>query len=222
MWGSRLPQGRPPRLLWFLWSSAQESSTEKGSQGSPEKEQNPRQQRSLVKPEFLQHPSLSLSLWLQKQHTPPLAENARPPGAGRGPCRGRGVHRGLPRRLPRGGAGAVETETARPGSGPQMPGNRGNPWELFQEPLAVRLGSEKIITGEEMFLLELKCGSRRQIRSLERGWVIDLDRRSSLDNRVPLGVFSSPCPAVSSVPLAPLPYNEFVGLGARVQLWRGR
>lgn len=38
------------------------------------KQQNPRQQRSLVKPEFLlQHPSLCLSGWLQKQHTPPQA-----------------------------------------------------------------------------------------------------------------------------------------------------
>lgn len=72
-----------------------------GSQGFPpergkkkEKRQpNPRQQRSLVKPEFLllQHPSLSLSLAAGAANTPPLAANARGPEAGPGPCRGCGV-----------------------------------------------------------------------------------------------------------------------------------
>lgn len=36
-WGSGLAQGRP-QDFWFLWSSAQETSIGKGSQGSPEKE----------------------------------------------------------------------------------------------------------------------------------------------------------------------------------------
>lgn len=81
-WGSGLPRGRPQHF-WFLWSSAQVDTIGKGSQGSPEKE-NPRQQRSLVKPKFLlQYPSLSLPLSLAAEaaHASPGRERA-PAGGG--------------------------------------------------------------------------------------------------------------------------------------------
>ncbi|XP_040351682.1 uncharacterized protein LOC121043740 [Herpailurus yagouaroundi] len=137
-WGSGLPRGRPQHF-WFLWSSAQVGTIGKGSQGSPEKE-NPRQQRSLVKPKFLlQYPSLSLSRWLQKQHTPPLAGNARRPGAGPGPCRGCGVQ-------------------AASGS------NR----ERLREPLAASPKGEALVSEGEVSALELISGSPQQSGSPRR------------------------------------------------------
>ena len=65
---------------------------------------------------------LSLSRWLQKQHTPPLAGSARRPGAGPGPSEGgafKAVARGASRS---GGAGAVtKPRLPAPRPGPQTP-----------------------------------------------------------------------------------------------------
>lgn len=87
--------GRPkidPGDFWFLWSSAQQTWAGNGSQGSPKKTQNPRQQRSLVKPALLlQYPSQSCSLagCRSSTHLPRLP--ARTGGGGAWPGRGCGL-----------------------------------------------------------------------------------------------------------------------------------
>lgn len=189
-WGSGLPRGRPQHF-WFLWSSAQVDTIGKGSQGSPEKE-NPRQQRSLVKPKFLlQYPSLSLSRWLQKQHTPPLAGNARRPGAGPGPCRGCGVQAVAWGTSPRRGAGAVTTPAPpAPKLGPRRRGFReqqgavpGAPGRLPQRRSpsfrgrGVRAGAD----------IGVPTTEREPKTEVGRG---DLDGRSRLADRVLLRGFS--------------------------------
>lgn len=114
------PQGRPQDSC-FLWSSAQKGSTGKEVKVPQKKNIYPRQQRSLVKPEFLlQYPSLSLSRWLLKRHPPPPGRERAPAGGGARAVRGWGVHRGRQGRLQApGGAGAVTT--------PRLPGPRPGP-----------------------------------------------------------------------------------------------
>lgn len=117
--------GKTPKAPGSSGVQHRSARLEKEVKVPQKKKQNPRQQQSLVKPEFLlQHPSLSLSGWLQKQHTPPLAANARRPGAGPGPCRGCGVRHGRLGHLPRGQAGAVTTQPLpAPWSGPRRRGS---------------------------------------------------------------------------------------------------
>lgn len=115
------------------------------------KKQNPRQQRSLVKPEFfLQHPSLSLSGCRSSTRLPR-------PGTR---CRGRGQGRaeGVAFSTVAGGASrAAGREQSRLHDCPppllvRLPDAEtpGNDWEPFQEPLAISLRGETLIPEGEV------------------------------------------------------------------------
>lgn len=139
----RAAPGKTPRLLLPLEFSTEGLDREKKSRFPRKIYIYPRQQRSLVKPEFLlQYPSLSLSRWLQKQHTPPLAGSARRPGAGPGPSEGgafTAVARGASRR---GGAGAVTTpRLPGPRPGPQSPKLSGASGQRSRVPRWARPGA---------------------------------------------------------------------------------
>lgn len=149
--------GAPGKTLKTPGSSGVQHKSarlEKEAKIPEKKKQNPRQQRSLVKPEFLlQHPSLSLSGWLQQQHTPPQAGNALAGGGARAVPR---VWRSTrspgapPARL---GGSSHDYTTARLPflSGSPTPKLRGTTGNLkFQEPLAISLRGETLIPEGEV------------------------------------------------------------------------
>lgn len=84
------PREDPPRLLVPLEFSTEGLDGERKSRFPPKRNKILDSSDHLLSPNSSSniHPSPSLSLWLQKQHTPPLAGSARRPEAGLGPSEG--------------------------------------------------------------------------------------------------------------------------------------
>lgn len=133
-----MPQGRPSKTSGSSGVQHRRARRGKEVKVPPQKKQNPRQQRSLVKPKFLlQHPSLSLSLSLAAEaaHASPGRERA-PAGGGARAVRGCGVHGRRQGRLPaRLGGHSHDAATARLPARPPDAKTPASHWESFQESL---------------------------------------------------------------------------------------